>query len=83
MVFPFVYDQIVELPITFQQDHTLLEILKMSPRQMVEQWVQSIQVIKKHHELVLLIVHPDCMDCRDKLQAYAEFLQRMKNEPGL
>ena len=79
-VFPFILDKIVELPITLQQDHTLLEILKMSPKQMIEQWVMSVREIEELQGLVLLIVHPDYMNSTERLNAYEEFLQIVKKE---
>jgi hypothetical protein len=49
---------------------------------MTELWRSSIQVIQAYQGLVLLILHPDCMTSVEKLEAYDEFLQGMKNEPG-
>lgn len=79
-VFPFIYGNMVELPITLQQDHTLLETLRITPEQMVKQWLETIQVIKKLNGLVLLIVHPDYLLSKERLLAYEKFLQIMKGD---
>lgn len=78
--FPFIHGNVVELPISLQEDHTLLEILNLTPNQMLETWLQAIRKIKKIHGLALMIVHPDYMLTPERLKAYDKFLQIMKME---
>jgi hypothetical protein len=79
-VFPFIYRDLVELPITLQQDFTLLDILKLTPEETLNHWIDSVQSIKKINGLVLINVHPDYMTSPDRLKLYENFLEAMKSE---
>lgn len=79
-VFPFIYQDMIELPITMQQDHTLLEILEFTPEQTLECWLDTIKKIKAVHGMVLIIVHPDYMLSPERLQLYDQFLQVLSQE---
>ncbi len=54
--FPFFIGNLVELPITLAQDHTLFEILGY---QDISIWKQKIDWIEKMNGLALVIIHPD------------------------
>lgn len=70
-ILPFMFGEIVELPITLAQDHTLLEILgERTPRL----WVEKSEWIIANHGLVNLITHPDYLDSPERLALYDEFL---------
>ena len=43
-VFPFIYRDLVELPITLQQDFTLLDILKLISRRNLNHWIDTVQI---------------------------------------
>ncbi len=79
-VFPFVYRGLVELPITLQQDFTLLDILKLSPKSTLEHWMATVQSIKKLNGLALLNTHPDYMTSPERLRLYEQFLEYMQSE---
>ena len=79
-VFPFMKNRLVELPITLQQDHTLLEVLDFSPEKMVEHWLATIQKIKQVHGMILLNSHPDYLVDHKRLQAYRNFLTIITQE---
>jgi len=55
-VFPFFIGNLVELPITLAQDHTLFEILRCKD---ISIWKQKIDWIEKMNGMALVIVHPD------------------------
>jgi hypothetical protein len=79
-VFPFIYQGLVELPITLQQDFTLLEILRLAPKETLKHWINTVQSVKKINGLVLVNVHPDYMLTHDRLKLYEQFLEFMKSE---
>jgi peptidoglycan/xylan/chitin deacetylase (PgdA/CDA1 family) len=79
-IFPFQYGNIIELPITLQQDHTLLDVHGFSPAKMVEHWLETIHIIRSVNGMALLNIHPDYMLTRERLSAYEEFLKIMKQE---
>jgi hypothetical protein len=85
-VFPFICPgrdgRMVELPITLQEDHTLLETLGLSPETMLDTWLESVKAIKSLHGMVLLIAHPDYLLSEERLKAYETFLQTMKADTG-
>jgi hypothetical protein len=73
-ILPFFLGDLVELPITMPQDHTLFEILR---RPAAPVWTAKADWIAEHHGLVNLIVHPDYMRTPDRLAAYETLLQHL------
>lgn len=53
---PFFNEDLVELPITLPQDHTLFEILGHTDGKV---WVSKAHEIRERHGMVLVLVHPD------------------------
>jgi hypothetical protein len=70
-IFPYFIDDIVELPITLVQDHTMWEILR---RPGVDLWVEKAEWIRDNHGMVNLDAHPDYLIDQDRLDLYDEFL---------
>jgi peptidoglycan/xylan/chitin deacetylase (PgdA/CDA1 family) len=70
-IFPFLIEDLVELPITLIQDHTLFEILR---ERSVRLWIEKSDWIIENHGLVNLLVHPDYLLTQDRLDLYDEFL---------
>lgn len=79
-IFPFQFGDVVELPITLVQDHTLFEILK---QRSIELWVRKSDWIIRHHGLINLITHPDYLESPERLALYDEFLAFLADQPGL
>ncbi|MEK7671550.1 MAG: hypothetical protein AAB344_04950 [Bacteroidota bacterium] len=71
-IFPFFLGEMVELPITLAQDHTLIEILQKKD---IELWKQKSNWIIENHGLVNIIIHPDYMLTEKDLWYYEEFLR--------
>jgi hypothetical protein len=55
-VMPYFVGDILELPVTTTQDHTLFNVLNDYSLQL---WEQQIELITEHHGLISFIVHPD------------------------
>ena len=70
-IFPFFIGEMVELPITLVQDHTMFEILREPS---IRLWKEKSDWIIRNHGLVHLLVHPDYLCTGDRLAAYEEFL---------
>jgi hypothetical protein len=70
-IMPFFFGDVVELPITLTQDHTMFEILR-SPG--IELWRRKAEWLKANHGLVNIIVHPDYVVEPRNLDRYEEFL---------
>ncbi|MEO0161832.1 MAG: hypothetical protein ABIL39_03545 [candidate division WOR-3 bacterium] len=70
-IFPFFIGNLVELPVTLPQDHTLFEILKQRD---IGIWRRKLEWIEKMHGLALLIVHPDYFNSHLE-KCYCELLE--------
>jgi len=79
-IFPFFLGEMVELPITLVQDHTLIEILKMKD---IELWKQKASWIIENHGLVNIIIHPDYMLSERNLSFYEQFLSFITSRPNI
>jgi len=79
-VFPFIFKNIIELPITLQQDFTLLDILKLTEDEMLAHWMDTVQAIKELNGLVLINVHPDYIATPERLANYEYFIENIKGE---
>ena len=76
-IFPFFLGDLVELPITLVQDHTMWEILRHDA---MDLWVQKTGWIVRHHGLVNVIVHPDYVLSPERLEVYDCFLGFLRDQ---
>lgn len=70
-IMPFFFGDVVELPITLTQDHTVFEILR-SPG--IDLWREKTDWLRANHGLVNIIVHPDYVVEQHRLDRYEAFL---------
>lgn len=70
-ILPYFLGDLVELPITLVQDHTLWEILR---RDTTDLWTEKSDWIVANGGLINLITHPDYLDTPARLRMYEEFL---------
>jgi peptidoglycan/xylan/chitin deacetylase (PgdA/CDA1 family) len=78
-IFPFLIDDLVELPITLVQDHTLFEILR---DESMSRWVEKSRWIIENNGLINLLVHPDYLLTQTRLDVYEEFLRFLSAQNG-
>lgn len=78
-ILPFFLGDLVELPITLVQDHTLWEILQAGS---IDLWTGKSDWIAQNHGLVNLITHPDYLDTPARLAQYEEFLVYLSEQEG-
>ncbi len=55
-VMPYFIGKMIEVPVTCTQDYTLFHILKDFS---LDLWKRQIELIRSHHGLVSILVHPD------------------------
>jgi hypothetical protein len=79
-VFPFFIGNLLEIPITLPQDHTLLEILRKGDFRM---WYEKVRWIQAQGGLAVLILHPDYVLTDQRMALYEEFLRAMQQEAGV
>lgn len=70
-IWPFFFGDVVELPITLVQDHTLFEILRRPTNQL---WEEKSTWLMRHYGLINLITHPDYLLSNENLARYESFL---------
>jgi peptidoglycan/xylan/chitin deacetylase (PgdA/CDA1 family) len=78
-ILPFFLDDLVELPITLVQDHTLFEILRSDT---IEPWTSKSDWIIENHGLINVITHPDYLDTPRRLRMYEELLEYLTAQTG-
>jgi hypothetical protein len=74
---PFLNRELVELPITLVQDHTLFVILRRGDERL---WVEKADYLRSRGGLALLITHPDYMLDHDRLVAYKLLLEHYASD---
>jgi peptidoglycan/xylan/chitin deacetylase (PgdA/CDA1 family) len=58
-IYPLILEGFPELPVTMPQDHQLLHVLGLSPRETIDVWLQMIKATKELGGLCMILVHPD------------------------
>jgi hypothetical protein len=81
-LWPFFIGEVVELPYTLPQDHTLFTLLG---HRSIALWQKQLESIEQLHGLVELLTHPDpgYLGDRSKRALYVEFLDAIRDRPGL
>jgi hypothetical protein len=76
-LWPFFNQDMVELPITLPQDHTLFVLLGHLDEGL---WIKKARQIKSHNGMVLLDTHPD-YTAESPAGVYQRFLSEFHNDP--
>jgi len=79
-IWPFFLGNIIELPLTMPQDHTLFEILNQRD---IDIWKKKALWIAEQGGLVLINIHPDYMLEDSRLAFFEELLVFMKQQHGM
>jgi hypothetical protein len=74
---PYMNGNLVELPITLTQDHTLFSILGETDERM---WVAKTDHIRREGGMALVLTHPDYADDPRLLSSYRALLERYHND---
>ena len=78
-LFPFFLGQMVELPYTLPQDHTLMHLLHRDPLHL---WSLKAQWIAALGGMILTLTHPDYTGVGGYLSDYEELLKRLGDLAG-
>jgi peptidoglycan/xylan/chitin deacetylase (PgdA/CDA1 family) len=77
---PFFNEQLVELPITVPQDHTIFEVLGQEDESI---WTKKIDALRSRGGMALVLTHPDYLREGSKaLYAYERLLSRYAHDRG-
>jgi hypothetical protein len=74
---PYFNQDMVELPITLPQDHTLFVILGKTDGSL---WMEKAEYVRRSGGMALLITHPDYLSEKPLLPAYQALLQRFASD---
>jgi len=77
---PFFNGEMVELPATMTQDHTLFVILRRRDERV---WVKKAHFLRSRGGMALMVTHPDYLTERPRLDAYSRFLQRFARDAAV
>lgn len=77
---PFLHDDMVELPITLPQDHTLFAVLD---RPDGEVWLAKTRLIREQEGMALVLAHPDYAGDPRVAGAYRELLATFHADPSV
>lgn len=75
---PFQNGDLVELPITLPQDHTLFVILRHADERA---WVEKASFLRERGGMALLITHPDYLLTESSRRPYVRFLEAFASDP--
>ena len=75
-LFPFFLSEVVELPYTLPQDHTLIHLVRRNP---VSIWVTKAHWIQSLGGMILALTHPDYLANDENLPAYEELLKALSD----
>ena len=76
---PFFIGDMVELPITLPQDHTLFVILR---REGASTWIDKARQLRNRGGMALMLTHPDYMTDLAIEAAYVSFLDEFRRDPS-
>ncbi len=75
---PFLNRELVELPITLTQDHTVFVILERRDDTL---WREKVDLLRDRGGMALLLTHPDYMTEPELIDLYRRFLARYAKDP--
>jgi hypothetical protein len=75
-IFPYFLGDLVELPITLVQDHTLWEILRIRS---IDPWRDKGDWLISQHGLINVIVHPDYISSPERVALYDQLLGYLRD----
>jgi peptidoglycan/xylan/chitin deacetylase (PgdA/CDA1 family) len=74
---PYMIENLVELPITLAQDHTLFELLQQRDERT---WVEKASFLRDRGGMALILIHPDYIENPPLLSAYRRFLEEFRDD---
>lgn len=77
---PFFNRELIELPLTMPQDHTMFVILGKPDERI---WVEKAELLRARGGMALFDTHPDYLTDEKILGAYRRVLERFADDPGV
>jgi hypothetical protein len=76
---PYLLEDLVELPITLVQDHTLFDLLRHHDETL---WVEKATFLRERGGMALLLTHPDYVSNPHLVDSYRGFLKTFASDPS-
>ncbi|MFH1722255.1 MAG: hypothetical protein ABH950_06605 [Candidatus Altiarchaeota archaeon] len=78
-LFPHMFEDFVELPITMPSDYLLKNTLKKKPGEVLDVWMDKLEFVRMNGGLVLMQTHPESYDIGDPdyLDSYIKVLKEI------
>jgi hypothetical protein len=74
---PFFNQELVELPVTMPQDHTLFEILRHDDASL---WLEKAEFLKQRGGMAQVLTHPDYLVKPRAMNAYRQLLEALAGD---
>jgi hypothetical protein len=74
---PYMIEDVVELPITLTQDHTLFEVLREPDERA---WLDKTAFLQEQGGMALMVTHPDYIGNPTLLRSYSRFLDAFADD---
>jgi hypothetical protein len=65
---------LTEIPVTVPQDHQLLHVLGLTPKEVIKKWLEMTSIIKNLGGICTFLIHPDYELANLKLDVYEELV---------
>lgn len=80
-IYPIFLNGLMEIPVTAVQDHQLLHILGLRPKEMITYWLDQMSDIKALGGCCVLLAHPDyALLQKSNLAVYEELLSAIQSD---
>lgn len=76
-IWPFMKQNMVELPYTLPQDHTLFIALAQND---ISAWTQKLKFLRRWCGMGMLVTHPDYLDTEERFDLYRQFLEHLQEQ---
>jgi peptidoglycan/xylan/chitin deacetylase (PgdA/CDA1 family) len=74
---PYMIDDLVELPITLTQDHTLFDLLGYRDERL---WIEKARFLRRKGGMALVLTHPDYVGIPHLLDSYRRLLAEFEDD---
>ena len=79
-VYSLTLNGLTEIPVTLPQDHQLLHVSGLTPREVIKKWLDMTSVVKNLGGLCTFLVHPDYELANMKLDLYEELVNTIASD---
>jgi peptidoglycan/xylan/chitin deacetylase (PgdA/CDA1 family) len=79
-VYPITLNGLIEIPLTIPQDHQLLHVLGLTPREVFKTWEPMADLIQDLNGVCIYLVHPDYELADNGTDLYEQFVSELSSD---